>query len=101
VIGGGAISREISAGSVGVAIIIAIVFGGAFAYYAWGFVRRDPAVVINAEGLGGFRVSRTLSWKDVSDVYATQRQGIFGVAHQIVPLCDETTSHLRRTRLVC
>jgi len=84
VIGGGAISREISAGSVGVAIIIAIVFGGSFAYYARGFIRPDPAIVINAEGLGGLRVGRTIPWGSISDIYATKRQGTFGVIHQLV-----------------
>ena len=83
-IGVGAVSREMSGGSVGVAIIIALVFGGSFVYYARGLVRRDPAIFISSEELGGFRVGRTLCWKDVRDVYATQRQGIFGVAHQLV-----------------
>lgn len=84
VIGGGAISREISTGSVGVAIIITVVFGGSFAYYAWGLVRRGPAIVVSAEGLGGFRVGRTVPWGNISDIYTTKRQGAFGVVHQLV-----------------
>lgn len=83
-VGVGAVSREMSRGSVGVALIIAIVFAGSFVYYARNLVRRDHAIVISLEELGGFRVGRTLSWNDVSDVYATQRQGIFGVVHQLV-----------------
>lgn len=84
VVGAGAISREITKGSVGVAIVIVIVFSGPCFYYVRGLVRRGSAIVIGPEELGGFRVGRTIPWESVSDIYVTQRQGIFGVHHRLV-----------------
>ncbi len=84
VVGIGTLSREISAGSFGVAAIILILFGGGFAYYARGFVRRGPVIVIDPDGLSGVRIGQMIRWTSIGDVHVTKRQGVFGEYHHLV-----------------
>jgi hypothetical protein len=65
-------------------MIIGVLFGSAFAYYVRGLVRRDPAIIIDAKGLAGFRAPRAIQWADVSDIHLSQRQGAFGTYHRLV-----------------
>jgi hypothetical protein len=83
VIGVGAFARSVSAGSVGVAIIIALVFGVPGAIYIRGLVRPGAAIEISSDGLGGYRVPRVISWTSVSDIRVSQQQGLFGVSHDL------------------
>lgn len=84
VIGVGATVRELAAGSIGVTIIIVVLFGRAVTYYARGLARRSPAISIDATGLAGFRVRGSIRWAAISDIYVSQHQGVFGVNHDLV-----------------
>ncbi|HST56707.1 MAG TPA: hypothetical protein VLJ42_12545 [Solirubrobacteraceae bacterium] len=84
VVGVGIVSREISAGSVGVAAIIVTLFGGFFAYYVRGFMRRGPVLVIDADGLSGSRVGCAIRWTSAGDIHLKERQGSFGIYHHLI-----------------
>jgi hypothetical protein len=76
--------REFSAGSIGLALVIGVLFGAGFFYYARDLLRREPAIVIDDDGLGGYRVGHRIRWADISDVRVAQRQGAFGVYRRLI-----------------
>jgi hypothetical protein len=76
--------RAFAAGSVGMAIFLAVLFGLPLACYVAALLRRGPAVVIGPAGLSGSRVGRTIRWASISDIHATRHRGAFGVYHDVV-----------------
>jgi hypothetical protein len=78
------LSRAVSAGNVVAALLIVIVLGGPCAVYVRGLLRRGAALIIDSNGLAGFRTPRAIHWGDVSDIHLSQRQGLFGMYHRLV-----------------
>lgn len=77
-------SRAVSAGNVVAAAITLVAVGGPCAIYVRGLLRRGPAIIIDSDGLAGFRVPRTIYWADVSDIHLSQRQSAFVAYHRLV-----------------
>jgi hypothetical protein len=84
VMGIGVVTRELSNGTVGVAVGIVILFGGLIAYYARGLLRRGPAIVVDADGLVDRRSGRTVRWATMHRIVLRKRQGAFGEYHHLV-----------------
>jgi hypothetical protein len=78
------LSRALTSGNVVGALIALIVLGGPCLLYVRGLFRRGSAIIVGCDALAGFRVGRTIQWADVSDVHVSQRQGAFGVHHNLV-----------------
>lgn len=78
------LSRAVSAGNIVAGLIVLVVLGGPCFYYARELLRRDPAIVVDSEGVQGFRLRRPLLWRYVGDAHLSQRQGVFGVYHHLV-----------------
>jgi hypothetical protein len=78
------LSRAVAAGDIVAALITLVALGGPCAIYVRGLFRRGPAIIIDSNGLAGFRTPRAIHWGDVSDIHLSQRQGLFGVYHRLV-----------------
>jgi hypothetical protein len=78
------LSRAVAAGNVAAALIIVVIVGGPCAIYVRGLLRRGPAIIVDSEGIAGFRTPRAIQWSDISDVHLSQRQGLFGAYHRLV-----------------
>jgi hypothetical protein len=78
------LSRAVAAGNVVAALLIVVALGGPCAIYVRGLLRRGTALIIDSDGLAGFRTPRAIRWSDVSDIHVSQQQSPFGVYHRLV-----------------
>lgn len=77
-------SRTVSRDNVEGALIVLLVLGPLFAFYAYRAFHRGPFLVLGETGLTRVRSGKVIPWDKVSDIYLRQRGGGSGVYHHLV-----------------